>query len=181
MLLTNLAVALTKLLTGSKGQLQWTPKCQTAFEAMKALLAKDAFLRYPDHNKPFHIYCHASDIQLGAAIFQDGMPIVAYYSRSKLTKSQINYIVGEKECLSIVKTLKEFRTMLLYGCQNIHVYTDHKNNTFQRIQTQRVMHWWLFLADYGVQFHYIKGESNSLADALSCLPFNERQTPWRHP
>jgi hypothetical protein len=64
---------------------------------------------------------------------------------------------------------------MLYGCQNIHVYTDHKNNTFQRLQTQWGMRWWLFLEDYGVQFHYIKGESNSLTDALSHLPFNERQ------
>jgi hypothetical protein len=35
----------------------------------------------------------------------------------------------------------------------------------------------LFLEDYVVQFHYIKGESNSLTDALSCLPFDERQNP----
>jgi hypothetical protein len=85
---------LTKLSRG-KGQLNWTPDdCKTAFDAMKALLAKDAFLQYPDHNKPSHIDCDASDIQLGAAIFQDGMPL-AYYSR-KLTKSQINYTAGEK-------------------------------------------------------------------------------------
>jgi hypothetical protein len=35
----------------------------------------------------------------------------------------------------------------------------------------------LFLEDYAVQFCYIKGESNSLADALSHLPFDERQNP----
>jgi hypothetical protein len=70
---SHILAPLTKL-SGGKGQLNWTPECQTAFDAMKALLAKDAFLRYPDHNKPFHIYCDASDIQLGAAIFQDGMP-----------------------------------------------------------------------------------------------------------
>jgi hypothetical protein len=33
------------------------------------------------------------------------------------------------------------------------------------------------LEDYGVQFQYIKGELNTLADALSRLPFDERQNP----
>jgi hypothetical protein len=33
----------------------WTPACQKAFNAIKALLAKDAFIKHPDHNRPFHI------------------------------------------------------------------------------------------------------------------------------
>jgi hypothetical protein len=37
------------------------------------------------------------------------------------------------------------------------------------------------LEDYAVQFHYIKGESNSLADALSRLSFDERQNPPENP
>jgi hypothetical protein len=164
-------------LVGGKGPLKWNAECQQAFERMKAVMAKDAFLRYPDHNKPFHIYCDASDLQLGAVIMQDDAP-VAFYSR-KLNSAQKNYTVGEKEILSVVETLKEYRTML-YGCQNIYVYTDHKNNTFQNLQTQRVLRWRLFLEDYAVQFRYIKGESNSLADALSRLPFNERQNPPLH-
>jgi RNase H-like domain found in reverse transcriptase len=97
--------------------------------------------------------------------------------------STANYTVGEKEILSIVEKLQEYCTTL-YGCPNIYVYTDHKNNIFNNLQTQHVLHWCLSLEDYAVPFHYIKGESNSLADALSHLPFDERQNPpdWHnHP
>jgi RNase H-like domain found in reverse transcriptase len=150
-------------LVGGKGSLKWTPQCQQAFTQMKAVMAKDAFLRYPDHNKPFHIYCDASDLQLGAVIMQDDA-LVAFYS-CKLNSTQKNYTVGEKEILSVVETLKEYCTMQ-YRCPNIYVYTDHKNHTFTNLQTQHVLCWQLFLEDYAVKFRYIKGESNSLADAL---------------
>ena len=46
-------------LVGGKQDLKWTPECQKAFDTIKALLAEDAFLRYPDHNKQFDIYCDA--------------------------------------------------------------------------------------------------------------------------
>jgi RNase H-like domain found in reverse transcriptase len=174
---SHILAPLTALAKG-KGTVKWTHECQTSFDTMKALLAKDAFLWYPDHNKRLDIYCDASDLQLGAAILQEGMP-VAFYSR-KLNSAQHNYTVGEKELLSIVETLKEFRTML-YGCPNIHVFTEHKNNTFERLQTQRVLRWRLFLDDYSVKFHYIKGNSKTLADALSRLPFDEEQKAYALP
>jgi hypothetical protein len=77
-----------------KKKLDWTPECQKVFETVKALLSRDDFLKYPDHNKPFHVYCDASDLQLGAVIMQDNAP-VAYYSR-KLNSAQNNYTVGKK-------------------------------------------------------------------------------------
>jgi hypothetical protein len=162
-------------LTDQVGQktLKWTPQCDTAFKSAKAMIAKEAFLAYPDHNKPFHVYCDVSDIQLGAAILQDGKP-VAFYSR-KLTKTQRNYTVGEKEMLGIVETFKECRTML-YGCQELHVHTDHTNLLYHSLASQRVTRWRLFIEDFNPIFAYIKGSRNTLADALSHLLCSERQS-----
>jgi hypothetical protein len=62
-------------LTG-KGKFVWETKHQKAFEEMKALIATDAVLSCPDHNKGFEIHTDASDCQLGAVvIMQDGKPV----------------------------------------------------------------------------------------------------------
>ena len=77
-----------------------------AFQAVKALIAADAFCAYPDHTQPFEIFTDSSDYQLGAAIFQKGKP-VAYYSR-KLTAAKKKYSTYEKELLAIYASLVTF-------------------------------------------------------------------------
>ena len=97
-------------LTSSKVKWKWTDECQVAFEQMKEMIARETLLTYPDFNKPFEIHTDASQVQLGACILQDGKP-VAFYSR-KLNPAQTRYTTTERELLSIVETLKEFRNIL---------------------------------------------------------------------
>ncbi len=101
----------------------WVEVHQQAFIHVKATIAKDVVLAYPDYSKVFEIYTDASSKQLGAEITQDNRPI-AFFSQ-KLSNTQCKYSVTEIELLAIVEALKEFKGML-WG-QNIKVFTDHTN------------------------------------------------------
>ena len=165
---SHILAPLTDLVGEGKKKLAWTDSHQKAFNEIKAVMAKETILNYPDFNKVFEIHTDASDRQLGAVIAQEGRPL-AFYSR-KLNSAQRNYTTTEQELLSIVETLKEFRNILLG--QKIKVFTDHKNlvHESEMKTSQRVMRWRLLLEEYGPEIVYIKGKANVVADALSRLP-----------
>ncbi len=88
----------------------WDEVHQRAFDHVKATIAKNVVLAYPDYSKFFDIYTDASSKQLGAVITQGNRPI-AFFSR-KLSNTQCKYSVTKIELLAIVETLKEFKGML---------------------------------------------------------------------
>ena len=153
--------------SGKKGntKLKWTNDMDEAFIQVKQMIAGEVFLTYPDWSIPFIVHTDASDKQLGAVISQNNKPI-AFFSR-RLSKSQRNYTTTEKELLSIVECLKQFRN-ILFGYE-IHVYSDHKNLVYEATlsESQRVMRWRLLLEEFGPNIHHIAGVDNIVADTLS--------------
>ena len=84
-----------------------------------------------------------------------------------MTDAQTRYTTTERELLSIVETLKQFKTILLG--QRIEIYNDHKNLTCTKFNTDCVIRWWLLLKEYDPTIYYLKGEDNEAADAMSRL------------
>ena len=78
-------------------------------------------------------------------ISQNNKPI-AFYSR-KLQPAQRQYTTTEHKLLSIIKTLKEFKNILLG--QQILVYTNHKNLIYKNFNTEHIMRWQFLIEEFG--------------------------------
>ena len=56
----------------------------------------------------------------------------------------------------------------------IDVHTDHLNWAHDKnVRNRRVLRWRLLLEEYSPTLHYVKGEKNVVADALSRMPFTK--------
>ena len=154
---------LTKLKRNAKST--WLSFHQKDFDNIKEVMAQDVLLEYPDFNLPFDIHTDASDFQLGAVISQNGKPIVFYSHR--LSISQRNYMTTERELLSIHKTLRKYRNILLG--HKINVFTDHQNLIFENKSSRRVQRWRMLMEEFEPTIHYIKGDTNIVADCISLL------------
>ena len=116
---------ITKAKGTKKVPWHWDEVYQKAFDQVKvkATIAKDVVLAYPDYSGVFEIYTDASSKQLGAVITQKNRP-VTFFSW-KLSVAQRKYSVTKIELLAIVETLEEFKGMIFF--QPIKVFTDQKN------------------------------------------------------
>jgi hypothetical protein len=162
---SHVLAPLTKL-TSINIPWKWGEEQSKAFQEAKKILSKEVLLTFPVFDKPFTIHTDASHRQLGAVISQDNHPI-AFYSR-KLNEAQTRYTTTERELLSIVETLKEFR-MILLG-HKIIVWSDHKNLIHNDLKSERVLRWRLLIEEYSPDIQYIKGPENIIADMLSRMP-----------
>ena len=150
-------------MASNKRKFEWMKVKQDAFDKIKRIVACDKLLTYPNFNETFKIHTNASAFQLGAVISQESKPI-AFYTR-KLPGAHQRYTVTKKEILSIIETLKEFRT-ILFG-QKIIIYTDNKTLTYKSFNTDRLLIWRLIIKYYGPDIEYIKEKKYSIIGTIN--------------
>ena len=87
----NVAKSLNILVSGEnvnrkKAPIEWTEECQITFDRLKELCTSTPILAYADYKKPFQLQTDASDLGLGAVLYQrddnDHQRVIAFASHS---------------------------------------------------------------------------------------------------
>ena len=147
----------------------WNPVHDRAFCAMKEAIAKATFLVHPLPKAQTEIWCDASNITVGAVLvqFQRGLWIPLSFWGKQLNHHQRGYSATDRELLAVSYAVDKFRACL-EGHPNI-VRTDQQPlvGALTKKPTPLFRSHLLKSAYFVDQLHYLKGERNGVADALS--------------
>jgi len=83
---------------------------------------------------------------------------VIYYASHILTKAQMNYIVTEKEFLTVVFAFEKFRPYLISS--HVTIFTDHtalKHLLLKKDVKPRLVRWMLLLQEFHCEIRDRKG------------------------
>ena len=179
--LPNLSNILSPLyhLTKKDVAWRWGKAERVAFQRAVSLISTSLLLVYYNPDLSLLLDCDASSRSLGAVLshkFPDGTELPVAFSSRNRTKAETNYSQIDREGLALVFGVLKFN-QYLYG-RKIILVTDHKplthlfgrNAAVLTMASPRVRCWALTLSAYNYNIQYKKGQDDSNADALSCLP-----------
>jgi hypothetical protein len=94
---------MTKLLE-KDAKFNWSQHCEEVFLTLMKLLTTAPVLAQPAIEKPFDVYCDASDMGIGGVLMQDGRAIA--YASHQLRCHEERYPTHDLELLAVVRALK---------------------------------------------------------------------------
>ena len=156
----------------------WTDVYQKAFDSIKQIVVERECLTMIDLMKlpkyKIFVTTDASNQRSGAVLsfgktWSSARPMA--FDSMMFKGAELNYPVHEKELLAIIHALKKWCVDLLGSL--FFIYTDHKtleNFNTQKKLSRRQARWMELMSQYDASIVYIKGEENSMVDALSRLP-----------
>ena len=139
------------------------------FENLKVILTTAPILAFPNYSIPFILQTDASKVAISGVLLQSSENLIrpiAFASR-KLSKTECNYTVSEKELLAIVYSYEQFLSYV-YG-RKIKIFTDHEPLvTMSKLKKPGGRLGRLFFRLVGVEYeiHHISGIGKSLPDSL---------------
>ena len=112
----------------------WSLREGAAFKALKDVLQHAPVLQLADPNRDYIVTGDASDFTVGAVlsqVWEDGEHPIAYESR-KLNAAEMNYLTHERELLSIIHALRQWRHYLLD--KPFKIVSDHHSLKYLMMQ-----------------------------------------------
>ena len=93
---------------------QWEEPQQTALDTLKRHFTTTLVLTFPDLDCKFHLESDASDYAIGAvlSIKKDGIWHPVAFSSHSMMPQERNYPVADKEMLSVIQALEQWRHYL---------------------------------------------------------------------
>ena len=179
---TQITRPLYKLISGKNAKLkkktvEWSSTCHLAFTNLKDLCSNTPILAYADYTKKFILHTDASELGLGAVLYQeqDKEKRVISYASQTLSASERNYPAHKLEFLALKWAVTNHFHEYLYG-GDFDVYTG--NNPLTYILTTVKLdamgqRWVAKLANYNFSLHYRSSKNNTNDDALSRIPWGE--------
>uniref|UniRef100_A0A1A8SA02 Gypsy retrotransposon integrase-like protein 1 n=1 Tax=Nothobranchius rachovii TaxID=451742 RepID=A0A1A8SA02_9TELE len=163
----------------SRAPIQWTTSHQETLNQLVDALTRPPILGYPEFTEPFVLHCDASQVGLGAVLYQrqqGKMRVIAYGSRT-LSPAEKNYHLhsGKLEFLAMKWAICDRFRDYLYHAPSFVVYTD--NNPLTYVLTTAKLNatghrWVAELASYNFTIRYRPGKTNADADGLSRMPLD---------
>ena len=153
----------------------WGEAQEAAFRAVKDAMARQTMLHHADPDKMIHIDADASDVAIGAVLYQlqddETRKPIMFFSRA-LSDAEKRWPLAEREALAIIAGLKgPFRPHVMGAKFTVH--TDHANlRALLRMKTGKGARWGLVLSEFAgdMCLQFKAGKVNTMADALSRDP-----------
>jgi hypothetical protein len=169
---SGMAKPITKLLRKTQ-KWNWGEEQDQAFTAIKEAFTKSPILAMPNMNEPFIIECDASDFATGGILSQkgnDGRIHPIAFRSSAMNSAERNYEIFDKELLSIIRALEDWRHYLEGAEHPITILSDHQNLLYfstARQLSRRQARWSIFLTRFNYKIEHRPGRLGGKPDRLS--------------
>jgi hypothetical protein len=153
--------------------LTWTKDYKGLFETFKLAIQNSATLHFPNYSLPWVIRSDASDIAVGAVLFQEFADAagaithqpIAFVSH-KFSGAAVNWDTFKQEAFALYFAISKL-SYYLRGKEFL-LETDHRNLLWiEASQVPIVVRWRVLLQSYTFTVKHIPGTANSVADWLS--------------
>ncbi len=180
--MADTAAPLTDLMGATAKRLgfQWGAEQEAALEALKEACQMAPALGSPDYSKTFHVSMDASDVGVGAVLWQwqtnetgEQLPQAIMYASRRFSDRERRWEISIREMYAVRYALEKFKTYL-QGCHDVVLHTDHMNlvTGMYTHTSPKIERWRMFIESFRpFRIQHVRGDDRTqlVADGLSRL------------